>query len=64
MIRTFKVRLFPTKEQEQKFYQHIGCCRFVWNYMIELQQKRKENKEKHLLLKLNITQLLERIYLW
>jgi putative transposase len=48
MIRTFKVRLFPTKEQEQKFYQHIGCCRFVWNYMIELQQKRKENKEKHL----------------
>lgn len=48
MIRTFKVRLFPTKEQEQKFYQHIGCCRFVWNYMIELQQKRRENKEKHL----------------
>lgn len=48
MIRSFKVRLFPTKEQEQKFYQHIGCCRFVWNYMIELQQKRKENEEKHL----------------
>ena len=48
MIRSFKVRLFPTKEQEQMFYQHIGCCRFVWNYMIELQQKRKENKEKHL----------------
>lgn len=48
MIRSFKIRMFPTKEQEQKFYQHIGCCRFVWNYMIELQQKRRENKEKHL----------------
>ena len=48
MIRSFKVRLFPTKEQEQMFYQHIGCCRFVWNYMVELQQKRKENEEKHL----------------
>ena len=46
MIRSFKVRLFPTKKQEQMFYQHIGCCRFVWNYMIELQQKRRENEEK------------------
>jgi len=57
MIRSFKVRLFPTKEQEQKFYQHIGCCRFIWNYMIELQQKRRENKEKHLS-KFDMTKLL------
>lgn len=48
MIKSFKIRLYPTKEQEQKMWQHIGACRFVWNYMLDLQQKRYENEEKHL----------------
>lgn len=29
-------------------WQHVGCCRFVWNYMLDLQQKRHEAGEKHL----------------
>ena len=33
-IRAIKIRLFPTKEQEELFYKHIGCCRFIWNYML------------------------------
>lgn len=35
MYKTFKMRLFPTKFQEYKLYQHIDACRFVWNYMVE-----------------------------
>lgn len=37
MIRTYKIRLFPTKEQEQLFYKHIGACRFIWNWGLDTQ---------------------------
>ncbi len=48
MIKGYKIRLYPTKEQEQKMWQHIGACRYVWNYMLAEQTRRYENKEKHL----------------
>lgn len=48
MIRSFKIRLYPTKEQEILIKKHIGACRFIWNYMLEYQMKRYKNKEKYL----------------
>ena len=48
MIKSYKIRLFPTQEQEVLFYKHIGCCRFVWNYILGIQNERHENEEKHL----------------
>ena len=48
MIKGFKVRLYPTKEQEQKMWQHVGASRFIWNYMLAEQERRYETKEKHL----------------
>ena len=48
MIKSFKIRLYPTKEQEELMWQHIGSCRFIWNYMLNVQQKRFEANEKHL----------------
>jgi putative transposase len=48
MIKTYKIRLLPTAEQEQKMWQHIGACRYIWNYMLALQKTRYENGEKHL----------------
>lgn len=48
MIKSYKIRLYPTKEQEQKMWQHIGACRYVWNYMLALQQRRYKDGEKHL----------------
>lgn len=38
-IRAFTVRLYPTKEQEISFIRHIGCSRFIYNYMLELQSE-------------------------
>lgn len=35
MIKGFKIRIFPTPEQEVLINKHIGCCRFIWNYMLE-----------------------------
>lgn len=48
MIKGFKIRLYPTKEQEQLMWKHIGCCRFIWNYMLALQEERYRGGEKHL----------------
>ena len=47
-IKSMIIRLFPTKDQEQKMWQHIGASRFIWNYMLALQQERYKNGEKHL----------------
>lgn len=48
MIKSKIIRLFPTKEQEQKFLRHVGASRFIWNYMLALQIKRYEDGEKYL----------------
>ena len=48
MIKSMIIRLYPTKDQEQKMWQHIGASRFIWNYMLALQQERYKNGEKHL----------------
>lgn len=48
MIKGFKIRLYPTKDQEQLVWKYIGCCRFIWNYMLALQEERHQNGEKHL----------------
>ena len=48
MIKSFKVRLLPTPEQEQKMWQHAGASRFIYNYMLAEQKRRYETGEKHL----------------
>ena len=46
MIKSFTVRLYPTKEQEILFRKHIGCSRFIYNYMLELQSKNYKDGNK------------------
>lgn len=48
VIKSKIIRLFPTKEQEQKLWRHVGASRFIWNYMLTLQIERYKNGEKHL----------------
>ncbi len=43
MLKGFKVRLYPTKEQEKLIWAHIHASRFIWNYMLDIQQKNHEN---------------------
>ena len=42
MIRSYKVRIYPTKEQEILMNKHIDCCRFIWNYMLALNLEREK----------------------
>ena len=48
MIKSYKIRIYPTKEQEQLMWKHIGSCRYIWNYMLALQEERYRQGEKHL----------------
>lgn len=47
MIRSFKIRLFPTKEQEELMWKHINGCRYIYNLMLEKQINNYENNEKY-----------------
>lgn len=48
MIKSYKVRLYPTKEQEQLMWKHVGSCRFIWNWMLAKQQELYKQGEKRL----------------
>lgn len=48
MIKSFKIRIYPTKEQEQAMWQHIGATRWIYNFMLAEQIRRHENGEKHM----------------
>ena len=32
---TYKYRLYPSKEQQNKLAIHFGCCRFVYNHFLD-----------------------------
>ena len=48
MLKGFKIRIYPTKEQEQILWRHIGVCRFVWNWALDYQMTYYQNNGKHL----------------
>ncbi|MGZ7116856.1 MAG: IS200/IS605 family element RNA-guided endonuclease TnpB [Methanobacterium sp.] len=35
MLRAFKYRLYPDKEQIIKFHEHFGACRYIYNWGLE-----------------------------
>ena len=47
LYKSYKIRLYPTKEQEILFRKHIGCSRFIYNYFLDYQNKNYENGNKY-----------------
>lgn len=47
-MKTYKIRLLPTKEQEELMWKHIGCCRFIWNWGLEIQKVEYSSSGKKL----------------
>ncbi len=47
MLRTYKYRIYPTDEQKVLFAKTFGCCRFVYNWALNLKitayEERKES---------------------
>lgn len=48
MIKGYKIRIYPTKEQEQLMWKHINACRYIWNWMLAKQEELHNQGEKHL----------------
>lgn len=48
MIKSFKIRIYPTKAQEALIWKHIGSCRYIWNWMLAKQKELYAAGEKHL----------------
>lgn len=46
MNLAYKFRLYPTHSQEQMFLQTAGCCRWVWNNLLEQNIKKYECEKK------------------
>jgi putative transposase len=36
MLRSYKVRLYPTKQQQESLAKSFGCCRWYWNHSLAL----------------------------
>lgn len=66
-IRTIKEEIFPTEEQRQKILQTIGCCRFVYNYMLSRNRKAYERRRELVMSTFamcNILPHLKQVYPW
>ena len=48
MIKAYKYRLNPTVHQKEQFMQHIGACRFTYNWALEQKIKSYKNGKTNL----------------
>ncbi|VDG17542.1 transposase [Lactobacillus sp.] [Lactiplantibacillus mudanjiangensis] len=42
-LRAIKTRIYPNITQQDKIISNFGCCRFVWNQLLNMQIKRHNN---------------------
>ena len=47
MIKSYKIRIYPTKEQEELIWKHIGCCRFIYNQLLAKEMEAYNQGEKY-----------------
>lgn len=48
MLRGYTARIYPNKEQSELLEKHFGCCRWVYNEMLKINQKKYHRTGKHL----------------
>ncbi|MDW7731659.1 MAG: IS200/IS605 family element RNA-guided endonuclease TnpB [Methanolobus sp.] len=46
MLKAYKYRMYPTKEQQEMFFKHFGACRFIYNWGLEQKIKTYEQDGK------------------
>ncbi len=67
MILAKKVRIYPTKEQEQKLWQSVGTARFIYNYTLAKQEENYKNGGKFIsdgVIRKELTQLKKSELIW
>lgn len=48
MEKAYKYRIYPNKRQQELIQKTFGCCRFVYNYFLNLRINEYKNNEKYL----------------
>ena len=46
MLKSFKYRLYPNKEQQVQIQKTFGCCRFVYNQTLAYRKELYETEKK------------------
>ena len=67
MILAKEVRIYPTKEQEQKLWQSVGTARFIYNYTLAKQEENYKNGGKFIsdgIIRKELTQLKKSELIW
>lgn len=44
--KAYRYRLYPNKEQQELINKHIGCCRYIYNYGLEMKTKIYQESKK------------------
>lgn len=47
MLRAYKYRIYPTDEQKVLFAKTFGCCRFVYNWALNLKIEAYKQDKKY-----------------
>jgi len=45
-LKAYKYRIYPTDAQIVSFAKTFGCCRFIWNKMLDEKLRAYEKKER------------------
>lgn len=48
MLKAYKYRIYPNKEQEIQIIKTFGCCRFVYNQILAYRKEKYEKEKKSL----------------
>ena len=67
MLKAYKYRIYPNKQQEEQIQKTFGCCRFVYNQTLAY-RKEKYEKDKESINKIAcnnyVNQVLKKEYEW
>lgn len=67
MLKAYKYRIYPNRQQEEQIQKTFGCCRFVYNQCLDYRQRKyKEEKESMNKTSCNnyCNQILKKEYEW
>jgi putative transposase len=48
VVKAYKFRILPTKEQEVFFAKHFGCSRFIYNYLLDIRSKAWKEEKRNI----------------
>lgn len=67
MLKAYKYRIYPNKQQEEQIQKTFGCCRFVYNNTLAYRKERYETQKKSMnKIACNnyVNQVLKKAYKW